>query len=67
MPWPGGDGHETHDDPLNWDSGIIILTDQQEALAFQAIIDQIKDFKYFGMTGTDRVKQYAVIRNRSPG
>jgi CubicO group peptidase (beta-lactamase class C family) len=41
--------------------GIIVLTNQQEGLAFQAITNQIKD-GYFGITGTDRVTQYAAIR-----
>jgi CubicO group peptidase (beta-lactamase class C family) len=43
--------------------GIIVLTNQQEGLAFQAITNQIKD-GYFGMTGTDRVTQYAGIRKK---
>jgi CubicO group peptidase (beta-lactamase class C family) len=43
--------------------GIIVLTNQQEGLAFQAITNQIKD-SYFGITGTDRVTQYAAIRKR---
>jgi CubicO group peptidase (beta-lactamase class C family) len=43
--------------------GIIVLTNQQEGLAFQAITNQIKD-GYFGMTGTDRVTQYAGIRKQ---
>jgi hypothetical protein len=43
--------------------GIIVLTNQQEGLAFQAITNQIKD-GYFGMAGTDRVTQYAAIRKR---
>jgi len=43
--------------------GIIVLTNQQEGLAFQSITNQIKD-GYFGMTGTDRVTQYAAIRKK---
>jgi CubicO group peptidase (beta-lactamase class C family) len=43
--------------------GIIVLTNQQEGLAFQAITNQIKD-GYFGITGTDRVSEYAAIRRR---
>ena len=43
--------------------GIIVLTNQQEGLAFQAITNQIKD-GYFGITGTDRVTQYAAIRKQ---
>ena len=43
--------------------GIIVLTNQQEGLAFQAITNQIKD-SYFGITGTDRITQYAAIRKR---
>jgi CubicO group peptidase (beta-lactamase class C family) len=43
--------------------GIIVLTNQQEGLAFQSVTNQIKD-GYFGISGTDRVTQYAAIRNR---
>ena len=43
--------------------GIIVLTNQQEGLAFQSITNQIKD-GYFGMPGTDRVTQYAAIRKK---
>jgi CubicO group peptidase (beta-lactamase class C family) len=43
--------------------GIIVLTNQQEGLAFQSITNQIKD-AYFGIKGTDRVSQYAAIRRR---
>jgi CubicO group peptidase (beta-lactamase class C family) len=43
--------------------GIIVLTNQQEGLAFQSITNQIKD-GYFGMAGTDRVTQYAAIRKK---
>ncbi|MGV3559535.1 serine hydrolase [Larkinella arboricola] len=38
--------------------GIIVLTNQQAGAAFSAITNQIKD-SYFGMTGTDRVKEYS--------
>lgn len=38
--------------------GIIVLTNQQAGAAFTAISNQIKD-SYFGITGTDRVKEYA--------
>jgi CubicO group peptidase (beta-lactamase class C family) len=41
--------------------GIIVLTNQQEGGAFASISSQIKD-GYFGITGTDRVKQYAQSR-----
>src|SRR6202000_799634 len=43
--------------------GIIVLTNQQEGLAFQSITNQIKD-AYFGMTGTDRGAQYAPMRQQ---
>ncbi|MES1249778.1 MAG: serine hydrolase, partial [Chitinophaga rupis] len=43
--------------------GIIVLTNQEEGLAFTAITNQIKD-GYFGVTGTDRVTEYAAIRKR---
>ncbi len=43
--------------------GIIVLTNQQEGLAFSAITNQIKD-GYFGITGTDRVTEYAAIRKK---
>ncbi len=43
--------------------GIIVLTNQQEGLAFSAITNQIKDGNY-GITGTDRVTEYAAIRKR---
>ncbi|MFC5408525.1 serine hydrolase [Larkinella bovis] len=38
--------------------GIIVLTNQQAGAAFTAITNQIKD-SYFGLTGTDRVREYA--------
>jgi CubicO group peptidase (beta-lactamase class C family) len=41
--------------------GIIVLTNQEEGVAFSAITNQIKD-AYFGITGTDRVAEYAAIR-----
>jgi CubicO group peptidase (beta-lactamase class C family) len=41
--------------------GIIVLTDAEEGLAFSAITNQIKD-GYFGVSGTDRVTEYAAIR-----
>ena len=41
--------------------GIIVLTNQQEAGAFSAITNQIKD-SYLGITGTDRVKEYSARR-----
>ena len=41
--------------------GIIVLTNQEEGVAFSAITNQIKD-AYFGIKGTDRVKEYAAIR-----
>jgi hypothetical protein len=41
--------------------GIIVLTNQEEGLAFNSITNQIKD-SYLGIKGTDRVTQYAAIR-----
>jgi CubicO group peptidase (beta-lactamase class C family) len=41
--------------------GIIVLTNQEEGLAFSAITNQIKD-GYLGVTGTDRVTEYIAIR-----
>lgn len=41
--------------------GIIVLTNAEEGLAFTAITNQIKD-GYLGITGTDRVAEYAVTR-----
>ncbi len=41
--------------------GIIVLTNQQEGGAFSAITNQIKD-SYLGITGTDRVEEYAARR-----
>jgi CubicO group peptidase (beta-lactamase class C family) len=41
--------------------GIIVLTNQEEGLAFASITNQIKD-AYLGVKGTDRVTQYAAIR-----
>jgi CubicO group peptidase (beta-lactamase class C family) len=41
--------------------GIIVLTNQEEGLAFTAITNQIKD-AYLGITGTDRVTEYAKVR-----
>ncbi|MRS62823.1 serine hydrolase [Larkinella terrae] len=38
--------------------GIIVLTNQQAGAAFTSITNQIKD-SYFGITGTDRVKEYS--------
>ncbi|HEY4112347.1 serine hydrolase [Puia sp.] len=43
--------------------GIIVLTNQEEGLAFTAITNQIKD-GYLGMTGTDRVSEYGRVRQR---
>jgi len=43
--------------------GIIVLTNQEEGLAFNAITNQIKD-GYLGVGGTDRVKEYSAIRRR---
>lgn len=37
--------------------GIIVLTNQQSGAAFTAITNTIKD-SYFGIKGTDRIKQY---------
>ncbi|HTH55613.1 MAG TPA: serine hydrolase [Cyclobacteriaceae bacterium] len=44
--------------------GIIVLTNQQEGGAFSAITNQIKD-AYFGIAGTDRVKEYSANRNKA--
>jgi CubicO group peptidase (beta-lactamase class C family) len=41
--------------------GIIVLTNAEEGGAFSAITNQIKD-SYFGITGTDRVTEYAAAR-----
>ena len=41
--------------------GIIVLTNAEEGLAFTAITNQIKD-GYLGITGTNRVDEYAVTR-----
>ena len=41
--------------------GIIVLTNAEEGGAFSAITNQIKD-SYLGITGTDRVKEYAAQR-----
>ncbi len=43
--------------------GIIVLTNQEEGVAFSAITNQIKD-AYFGISGTDRVAEYSAIRKR---
>ncbi|MGC4021518.1 MAG: serine hydrolase [Cyclobacteriaceae bacterium] len=43
--------------------GIIVLTNQQEGGAFSSITNQIKD-SYFGISGTDRVKEYSEGRNK---
>ncbi len=42
--------------------GIIVLTNQQAGSAFSAITNQIKD-GYLGITGTDRVAEYAKQAN----
>ena len=44
--------------------GIIVLTNQQEGGAFASITNQIKD-GYFGITGTDRVKEYSALRGNA--
>jgi|HubBroStandDraft_1064217.scaffolds.fasta_scaffold17375_2 CubicO group peptidase (beta-lactamase class C family) len=41
--------------------GIIVLTNAEEGAAFTAITNQIKD-SYLGITGTDRVPEYAAAR-----
>jgi CubicO group peptidase (beta-lactamase class C family) len=41
--------------------GIIVLTNAEEGAAFTAITNQIKD-SYLGVTGTDRVTEYAAAR-----
>jgi len=43
--------------------GIIVLTNGEEGFAFSAITNQIKD-AYLGITGTDRVSEYAATRKR---
>ncbi|HET6256307.1 MAG TPA: serine hydrolase [Puia sp.] len=43
--------------------GIIVLTNAEEGGAFSAITNQIKD-SYLGITGTDRVAEYAAGRRR---
>ena len=43
--------------------GIIVLTNAEEGAAFSAITNQIKD-SYLGITGTDRVSEYAAGRKR---
>ena len=43
--------------------GIIVLTNQEEGLAFNAITNQIKD-GYLGVAGTDRVREYSAVRRR---
>lgn len=43
--------------------GIIVLTNQEEGGAFSAIVNQIKD-SYLGVTGTDRVTEYAALRKK---
>ena len=43
--------------------GIIVLTNAEEGGAFSAIANQIKD-SYLGITGTDRVVEYAAARER---
>lgn len=44
--------------------GIIVLTNQQEGLAFRAVTDAIKD-AYLGVSGVDRVALYAAARNKN--
>ena len=46
--------------------GIIVLTNQQEGGAFSSITNQIKD-AYFGIAGTDRVSEYAKMRQQALG
>ena len=41
--------------------GIIVLTNQEEGAAFSSITNQIKD-AYLGITGTDRITEYAMRR-----
>jgi CubicO group peptidase (beta-lactamase class C family) len=43
--------------------GIIVLTNQEEGMAFTAITNQIKD-AYLGISGTDRVAEYSGARRR---
>jgi len=46
--------------------GIIVLTNQQEGLAFTSITNQILD-GYLGVKGTDRVTEYSARRKASLG
>jgi CubicO group peptidase (beta-lactamase class C family) len=46
--------------------GIIVLTNAEEGGAFSAITNQIKD-SYLGITGTDRVSEYAAARRMQVG
>ncbi|HUB60193.1 MAG TPA: serine hydrolase [Puia sp.] len=46
--------------------GIIVLTNAEEGGAFSAITNQIKD-SYLGITGTDRVAEYAAARKAQLG
>ena len=46
--------------------GIIVLTNAEEGGAFSAITNQIKD-SYLGITGTDRVAEYAAARRMQVG
>ena len=46
--------------------GIIVLTNAEEGGAFSAITNQIKD-SYLGITGTDRVAEYAAARKTQLG
>ena len=46
--------------------GIIVLTNAEEGGAFSSITNQIKD-SYLGITGTDRVTEYAAARNMQLG
>jgi hypothetical protein len=43
--------------------GIIVLTNQEEGMAFTAITNQVKD-AYLGITGTDRVAEYSGYRRK---
>jgi len=43
--------------------GIIVLTNQQEGGAFTSVTNQIKD-SYYGIAGTDRVRDYAGQRKQ---
>lgn len=46
--------------------GIIVLTNQQSGYAFTTITNQLKD-SYFGIKGTDRLKEYTAMEKSNKG